>query len=280
MKNERIEFLDGATKISVVVVDCLDAAVALARGHLSGPVASGCLAQALAAVSLLGAECSLPEETVTLRLDCSGPLEGFLVECTSAATLRGYTKKKVLDELDGLGTPSDVKAFGDSGTFELIRSVPGSILASGAVACAWNERAVAPGLDTLFAQSLQRRVRTAVYAVASDDGEPVCARALLAECSPDGDEAAFAAVAEAFASGVVDKALSSGASERTLLKKLGLSQAEKRKSVPVAFACRCSAERASAMIAALPPDERANLPATVDITCHLCGRTWSVRSAE
>ena len=30
------------------------------------------------------------------------------------------------------------------------------------------------------------------------------------------------------------------------------------------------------MVAAIPPDERAALPPTLDITCHMCGRTWTV----
>ena len=31
-----------------------------------------------------------------------------------------------------------------------------------------------------------------------------------------------------------------------------------------------------AMLAALPESERAALPPQLDITCHLCGRTWTV----
>ena len=40
MENERIEALDPATKIAVVMVDCVAAAGQLARGHLSGSTAS------------------------------------------------------------------------------------------------------------------------------------------------------------------------------------------------------------------------------------------------
>lgn len=277
MKDELIEILDAESKVSVVCVDCTSAAGALARGHLSGPTAAHYLAQALAGVSLLGAETSQEDETVTLRLDCPGPLEGFLVECTAAGTLRGYTKKKILNDFDGLGAPKDARVLGETGTFEIIRSVPGLILSSGTVATAWKSAAVASGLDAYFDQSLQRRVRTAVAAAAGDDGVPVFARGLLAECAPDGNADVFAAVAEIFASGAVAKALASGAAApRTLLKKLGLPRAEIRRTRPLAFACRCSAERASAMLAAIPPDERAKLPPTLDITCHMCGRTWTV----
>ncbi|MBR0506934.1 MAG: Hsp33 family molecular chaperone HslO, partial [Kiritimatiellae bacterium] len=134
MTDERIQALDPATKLSVVLCDCTAAAGALARAHLSGPTASHYLAQALAGVTLLGAETSQDEETVTFRLDCPGPLGGFLVEATAAGTLRGYTKQKILNDFDGLGAPKDAQVLGESGTFEIIRSVPGMILASGAVA--------------------------------------------------------------------------------------------------------------------------------------------------
>ena len=283
MNDERIQALDPATKLAVVLCDCTAAARDLARAHLSGPTASHYLAQALAGVSLLGAETSQDEETVTFRLDCPGPLGGFLVEATAAGTLRGYTKLKILNDFDGLGAPKDAQVLGETGTFEIIRSVPGEILASGAVAVGAPDRGgrlgtfVAQGLDAFFAQSLQRRVRTAVAAAAGDDGAPVYARGALVECPPDGDAAAFKAVAEVFASGAVQKALASATvSVRTLLKKLGLPHAEVRSTNPLAFACRCSAERAEAMLAAIPEVERAALPPQIDVTCHMCGRTWTV----
>ena len=276
MNDERIQALDPATKLAVVLCDCTAAARDLARAHLSGPTASYYLAQALAGVSLLGAEMSQDEETVTLRLDCPGPLGGFLVEATAVGTLRGYTKQKILNDFDGLGAPKDAQVLGETGTFEIIRSVPGTILASGAVAVG-KKVGVADGLDAFFAQSLQRRVRTAVAAAAGDDGVPVYARGALVECPPDGDAAAFAAVAETFASGAVQKALATATvSARTLLKKIGLPHAEVRGTTPLSFACRCSAERAEAMFAAIPEAERAALPPQLDVTCHMCGRTWTV----
>ena len=281
MKDELIEILDPATKLAVLCVDCTAAAGALARGHLAGPTAAHYLGQALAGVALLGAETSQTDETVTWRLDCPGPLGGFLVECTETGALRGYTKKKVLDDFDGLGTPQDVKALGDSGRFEVIRSIPGAILSSGAVATTWKGRAFAAGLDAYFAQSLQRRVRTALAAAAGDDGVPVYARGLLVECPPDGDAEVFAHVADVFARGAAAKALGVGAaSPRTLLGKLGIPHAEIRRTRPLRFACHCSAERAQALLASLPTEDRAHLPPTLDITCQMCGRTWTVPTSK
>ena len=278
MTDELTVALDGPTRLAVTMADCTSAAGALARAHLSGPAASHYLAQALAGAALLGAECSAPDEAVTFRLDCPGPLEGFLAEATAAGTLRGYTKRKILDAFDGLGTPKDPAALGANCTFEVIRSIPGSILASGTVAVPTAKRhAVAAGLDAFFAQSLQRRVCAAVVSAAGDDGVPLFARGMMAECPPDGDADAFAGVSAAFSSGAAAKALATGSAPvRTLLKKIGLPNAEIRRTSPLAFACRCSAERAAATLAALPPAERKELPPRVDVTCHMCGRTWTV----
>jgi molecular chaperone Hsp33 len=279
MKDELIQILDPATKISVICADCTSAARELSRAHLSGPVAAVYLGEALAGVALLGQEASQDGETVTFRLECPGPLEGFLVECTSVGTLRGYTKKKILDDFDGMGAPKDLKALGETGTFEFIRSIPGSILSSGTVATAWRRHAVASGLDAYFDRSLQRRVRTAVACAAGDDAVPAYARGLLAECPPDGDAAAFAEVAKVFESGAAVRALASGsAAPRTLLGKLGLPHAEIRRASPLSFACRCSAERAAAVLASIPADERSALPPSLDVTCHMCGRTWTVKT--
>ena len=280
MENERQEALDPASKIAVALVDCVTAAGQLARGHLSGPVASKYLSEALAGVALLGVETSQPEETVTFRLDATdSALGGFLVEATEKGTLRGYTKKKILGDFDGMGEPKDSEILGKTGTFEVIRSVPGEILASGAVGVAFTGKNgfIAQGLDAYFAQSLQRRVKTALVGAAGDDGMPVLARGVMVECPPDGDAAVYESIAGLFASSVAAKAISGASlSFRSVLKKLGLPNAEIRRTSPISFACRCSPSRASALLAALPPEQRKTLPATVDVTCHMCGRTWQV----
>ncbi len=278
MNNELIQILDKESKLSVLMVDCTKASGDLSRSHLCGPTAATCFAQALAAVALLGAETGQKEETVTFRLDSSGPLEGFLVEATADGTLRGYTKKKILNDFDGLGVAKDSQVFGETGTFEIIRSIPGSILSSGSVAVRFGEKgAIACGLDAFFTQSLQRRVRSAFAAASGDDGVPIYAKGMLVECAPDGDVKKFNEVAELFDNCEAMKMLSTNAvSERTILKKLGLANAEIRKRNQISFACRCSAQRARDMLAALSSEERAQLPSVIDVTCHLCGRTWSI----
>ena len=67
-------------------------------------------------------------------------------------------------------------------------------------------------------------------------------------------------------------------SSRKIIESLGLKHAELRKTTPLKFACRCSSDRAIAMLAALSDEERKALPPSIDITCHMCGKTFTVKT--
>mgnify|MGYP004547069043 FL=1 len=259
MKDCRNEWYDAEKKVAVTVVDVTGAAQDLARAHLCGPTAAHYLAKGLAAAALLGAETSEPDETVVVQLKCTGPLGGLNVECTHEGTLRGYTEKKVLDDFDGLGKPKDKAVLGDC-QIQVTRSVPGRILSQG----------ISNSLDGYLAGSLQRKATIQLEASVSDDVEILEARGVLVEELPDG--------ANTGVLGVRFKSLA--VAERNLLKQLGLERAELKKSTPLVFKCRCSPERAAATLAALGDAERKTLPPVIDITCHMCGKTYSIRTKE
>ena len=258
MKDCREEWYDPEAKVAVTIVDVTSAAQELARGHLAGPTAAHYLTKALAAVALLGQEMSEKDETVILQMKCKGPLGGFNVECTSEGTLRGYTEKKVLDDFDGMGKPNDRKVLGER-QVQVTRSVPGRILSQG----------LSTSLDGYFAGSLQRKACIRLEASVSDEVEILEARGVLVEDLPD-------ATGEMRCCRVQDlKSLA--VASRNILKQLGLEKAELRKTTPLKFACRCSPDRAVTMLAALSEEERKSLPPTIDITCHMCGKTYSVK---
>jgi len=255
----REEWFDPQLRVAVRMVDVAPAAQVLVRGHLCGPTSAHVLAEALAGVALLGAETSEPEEVVSLQMKCAGPLGGLNVECTVDGKLRGYTEKKILDDFDGLGKPNLDKVLGVR-QIQVTRSVPGKILSQG----------VATSLDEYANASLQRAVALRVEAAVTDDVEVVLARGAWVEVLPDAPPEAKAVLAR-----LADVKTLAVAS-RNLLGKLGAAHAELKKTSPLAFGCRCSPARAAAMLAALPDAERATLPPIVDITCHMCGRLYSV----
>ena len=256
MKDCREEWFEKEEKVAVTIVDVTGAAQELARGHLCGPTSAHYLAKALAAAALLGSEMSEKDETLILQMKCKGPLGGFNVECTSAGTLRGYTEKKILDDFDGLGKPKDKAVIGEA-QYQVTRSVPGRILSQG----------ISNSLDGYLAGSLQRKACLYLEAAVSDEVEILEARGVLVEALPD---------SKAEVSSFVPEKMS--VASRNILKQLGLEKAELRKTTPLSFACRCSPDRAVAMLAALSEEERKTLPPTVDITCHMCGKTFTVKT--
>ena len=258
MKDCREEWFDAEKKVAVTIVDVTSAAQELARGHLAGPTAAHYLTEALASVALLGGEMSEKDETVILQAKCSGPLGGYNVECTAAGTLRGYTEKKVLDGFDGLGKPKDRMVLGDQ-QIQVTRSVPGRILSQG----------ISTSLDGYFAGSLQRKACLKVEAAVSDEVEILEARGVLVEDLPDAKGPMVCCK--------TDELKSLAVSSRNVLKQLGLDKAELKRTTPLKFACRCSPDRAVAMLAALSEEARKSLPPTIDITCHMCGKTFTVK---
>ena len=257
MKDCREEWYDKDAKVAVTVVDVTSAAQELARGHLAGPTSTHFLTEALASVALLGAEMSETDETVILQMKCKGPLGGYNVECTSEGTLRGYAEKKVLEDFDGLGKPDARKVVGEA-QIQVTRSVPGRILSQG----------ISTSVDGYLAGSLQRKACIRTEVAVSDEVEILEARGLMVEILPD------SAIGEPDLSGF--SSLSS--SSRKILETLGLKHAELRKTTPLKFACRCSPDRAITMLAALSEEERKALPPTIDITCHMCGKTFTVKT--
>lgn len=256
LKDCREEWYDSEKKVAVTLVDVTGAAQALARGHLCGPTAAHYLTKAVAAAALLGAEMEAEDETLIIQMKCSGPLGGFNVECTAAGTLRGYTEKKVLDAFDGMGVPKDRMVIGDK-QLQVTRSRPGRILSQG----------ISNSLDGYLAGSLQRKACLYLEAVVNDEVEILEARGALVEALPDSTASVTAFVPEKLS-----------VASRNILDQLGLGKAELRKTTPLSFACRCSPERAIAMLSALSDEERKTLPPTLDITCHMCGKIFTVKT--
>lgn len=260
MKDVREEWYDANLRVAATFADVTSAAQSLAASHLSGPASAHFLAEALAAAALLGAETESPEETLSVQMKCTGPLGGLNVECTASGTLRGYTEKKILDDFDGLGAPDPRKALGKT-SIQITRSVPGRILSQG----------ISNSFDGYLAGSLQRKAVIFLEASVTDDVRIAEARGLLVEALPDSSWSVSDGTAPLAAkrrAGIL------AVSPRNILKKLGLANAELRKSTPLSFACRCSQERAQAMLKAFPESELAGMPRKVSVTCHMCGKTW------
>ena len=263
-------------RIRLVLAEVTDSARELERSHLCGPTAGLIQAEALAGVALLGSELVQPEETVTLRLTVSGPIGGLLVEASADGSLRGYTQVKVMNDLDACEELDASAALGDTAQIQILRTLPGTILASGTAEV--QPASLTRGIEAYYRQSLQRRVRVQIAALAYGgflDG----ARGLLVECLPDGDRQAFARVARLIEDDTLLESLEAAASLRTICDSVGLPECRIEPPRPLRFRCRCSAERVEAMLAGMPAEELRALIAEerpTQVFCHMCGKGYPV----
>lgn len=267
-------------RIQFVLVDVADAARGLEQSHLCGPTASLVLSEALAGVALLGADLTRPQETVTLRMRVSGPAQGVLVEMAQDGSLRGYTNRKVIDELDDCEEMDSSDAFGDHAEVQIIRSVPGHILAHASLET--RPASVRHAIEKYFEQSLQRAVAAQIVAIAYG-GALDMARGLLALGLPDTDRAGFDRLSALFEDDTVAQELEACGSLGELGETLGFSDLQFEASRPLRFACRCSRNRVLDMIGGLTDAELAEMtkPAKpTSIYCHMCGKGYDVAVEE
>lgn len=268
-------FPDG--EISLVYADVTCSAKALEKSHLCGPTAGLIQGEALAAVALLGTECSRHDETVSLRITTDGPIGGMLVEANAEGDLRGYTQKKVLNTFDDDPHRHLAEALGGTGKAEIIRSIPGKLLDS-----AVNEVIPPTPLQALlmyYRFSNQRHVAAEIFAK-SEKGYLTAVRGLFIERMPDGDEELFSKMESLFDNGTVLRELEKGATFTDICKELGIDAPILADPTPLRFACHCTPERVENMLHALPAADLKELSEKnepIRIFCHLCGKAYEIK---
>jgi molecular chaperone Hsp33 len=268
-------FSPGA-KLRLVYAEVTDSARALERNHLSGPTAGLAQAEALAAVAILGADLQAPDETVVLRMQMSGPLQGLLVEMAADGALRGYTNVKALNAFDGNDEIGTADAFGERGDVQIMRAVPGRMVSQAAFTI--SPASPLAAVEGYFVRSLQRPA-VAQIAALEYGGAVDQARSVLVERLPDGDTREFARISALVADGTALEALECGSSVQDWCETLGLADIRLDSPRPLAFRCRCSLERVESLLGALAAAEIAELVRAArpaEIYCHMCGKGYEV----
>ena len=269
-----------AKEIRFTFADVTESARLLCQKHASGRSASAILGEALAACALLSADSDAPGESVQLQLNCDGPLAGVHVEATGDGRLRGYTKQKLLADLDGTDNPSNEETMGKSGGMIVIVSTPDHVLYSGQVSASPPE--IRSATARYYNQSMQ--MPTGVEVVAVMDGDTLGrAVALVAQKMPAGDTEAFVKVLQAFQERRVKQMLTSRKPGDPLWDVFGLDDIETTDTRPLSFGCSCSTKAVLLSIAALETSEITEIiddTGSQEVTCHMCGEIYVVPEDE
>jgi len=264
------------SKLRVFFTDVRDAARELAQNHLMGPTAELVLAEALAGVTLLGAELQSSDEAVLLRMQVDGPVKGFLVEMTGTGNLRGYTNIKVINEFDEREEGDLDEVFGEHGETQITHAATGRIISQAAFVTV--PASVRGAVDEYYEKSLQREAMAQI--AVSGHGQFIdVARGVLVERLPDGDVDVFAKVAQLIDDGTAFQALDSAISPLAWCEAMGLPAVEFEPSRPLSFRCDCSIAKVEAVVAALPAAELGDMlerEKPAEVYCHMCGKGYEV----
>lgn len=267
-------------RIKFTSVDVTMSAKALEARHLSGPVAGKVLGEGLVAIALLSAESSASEEAVSLHMTVDGPILGILVEATAEGDLRGYTNKKILQDLDAISEINTDVALGAAGNVQILKTQPGKILSQAAM------RVDPPRFKHVVARYFNHslQIPAAVeIAVRSDSGGMISARGMIAERMPDTDAQAFVKVLEAFNSGLVRDQLAKNSLLTDFRSTLGLNDIVEREVRDLRCRCRCSRKKAFKSFSALSREELQEIVKSNNIqnaSCHLCGQEYEFPARE
>lgn len=268
------------SRSQLTLVDVTSAARALEVRHGAGPTAGFVLAEGLAAAALLSAGAATPDEAVYIRMKVAGPVKGLLAEASGNGNLRGYPVIKTLEALDGAETIDGRAALGDSGSADIVRSVPGRILnqAMLAVQPPEMEKVVA----RYFVKSMQVPVGVCIR-VRSDVAGVLFARALLVERMPDSVSEPFVHILECFQDGRAATRLTETdrlEDFRELFRSPELALTAPR---PLQFGCRCSRAKIGDVFLALPAADLDALAADAKdhhVVCQMCAADYAFNPDE
>ncbi len=277
---------------TLVLANVTDTARALERNHLCGPIAGLVQAEFVGGMALLAEDVQEEGERAVLRVEFpEGQIQGVVMECRGDFSIRGYTLRKVLPELDDSDAPCDDlfdRALGRVARYALdiwhgehhMAFLPGEVSFKDHLtvtdifeACfdAW-------GLGDDATESI------AQISAASKLGYVECAHALRCRHAFGADATeALGRLNAAFDSGTVQDALDAGADLAALGRLLGLGEPEELEQWPVRFRCDCTADKVVAMLRGLPRAERLAMIAEnrpIDIYCHMCGKCYTITPAQ
>ena len=258
------------------------------RRHRTSPTASAALGRTLTGALLLGS--SLKEfDRLTVKIECSGAVEGIVAEAVTDGKVRGYVKNPIAEKAVREGFAVDVPAIIGEGTMTVMREAGfdiglhrdpyvGSVkLVSGEI-----------GRDIANYLMMSEQIPSAVLLgerLMREDPHIECAGGVMVQMMPGADEN-FAVMIEdtiMHAPKLTD-VIRDGATPIDLIQMvMGLIDFEVLDEKPVRFACNCSLERAYNLVAALGGEEIRSMLAEdkgAKMSCGFCSEEYVLTESD
>lgn len=273
----RIRFLLGDKAVRGVLVRGTDLVNEMRTRHGLGLLETlvlghACLAAALLATSLKG-----DKDRLALRIECSGPIKGLVVEGNAAGEVRGYLRQNPIP-LEKPLESFDLSSFFGAGFLSVSTHLEGASQPfTGTVMLEHGNLAL--DLSQYFQTSEQTPTAIALSIQFDNAGLPVGAGGLLLQAMPGARPELMAELEERIAGlpSLGRYFAEGGEPEGLLTKEFAAFQPELLTITPVSFACPCSKEEIGARLLTLPEKDLEELcsgPFPVETCCHYCNTTY------
>lgn len=245
--------------------------------HNTSPIATAALGRLLSGGAMMGVMMKGEEDMLTLKIQCSGPIQGLLVTADAKGNVKGfaYNPDVVLPpKEDG---HLNVGAALDLGVLSVIKDLGLKEPYVGDTALQTGE--IAEDLTYYFATSEQTPSAVGLGVLMDKDNTVRQAGGFILQLMPFAEEETIAVLEEKIQKiSSVTQMLEEGMTPEDILKELlGNLELEITDTVPTQFVCDCSRERFERGLSCLSKPELRSLLAegkTVETVCHFCNRKY------
>ncbi len=277
LPDERTRFLLGDKAVRGVLVRGTDLVNEMRSKHGLGLLETLVLGHACLAATLLATTLKGDKDRLALRVECSGPIKGLVVEGNGAGEVRGYLRQNPIP-LENPLESFDLAPFFGAGFLSVSTHLAGASQPfTGTIMLEHGNLAL--DLSQYFQTSEQTPTAIALSIQFDSEGLPVGAGGLLLQAMPGVEPVLMGELEECLAGlpSLGRYFAEGGEPEDLLAAQFGAFQPEILTTAPVLFACPCSREEISARLLTLPKedlDELRSGPFPVETCCHYCNTTY------
>lgn len=264
-------------KIRAFAINTKDTVEAARLAHDTSPVVTAALGRLLSAGLMMGSMMKNDKDTVTLKIEGSGPIKSILVTADSKGNVKGYPQVPRIELLINDKGKLDVAAGVGVGLLTVVKDIGLKEPYSGSCELITSE--IAEDLTYYFASSEQTNSSVGLGVLVGKEEEVLQAGGFIVQLMPDITEEEIVKLEEALSRVTsVTAMLEKGMTPEDILKELlGTLDLEILDTIPVGFKCDCSKEKVTGALALLNDSDINSIiddGQPIEVMCHFCNTRY------
>ena len=245
--------------------------------HNTSPVVTNALGRLLTGGVLMGAMCKNDSDTLTIRIQCQGPIKGLMVTANSKGEIKGY-----VNETDVMLPAKDVAKALDLGVMSVIKDIGLKEPYVGQTHLVSSE--IAEDLNYYFATSEQIPSSVALGVLLNNDTTVSSAGGFIIQLMPFAEDSVIDELEKRLKDFSFTSLLEKGMSVEDIMSKLFDNFDMKiTDTLPCKYVCDCSKDRVEQAVISLGRKEIASMiedNEPIEVVCDFCRTKYSFSPDE